>query len=287
MKATPTPRSPLSSGAISRLAAGMGVAVSLCGLAKAAESADTGAASAIEVMMEAQMEEAGRPLKDLETKYREALEKKRTAAQQAGNLDILVAVANELELLSGDLDAAPAPKLADLAKMRQIYRDQKARILPKVEQAALAVERSYVKDMNQLVIDLTKSGKTDEAVKVKERLAGFVESREAARKTPGNPVAVEPQAPKLPKTAQELTKYLLGTSWSVDDIKPRDGMIFYPNGDFKDKESTCRYTVTGPNSVTINWNANTAVWCEFSEDFTTMSERNGARKTFKLLGRVK
>lgn len=166
------------------------------------------------------MEDAARPLKDLDVKYREALEKKRTAAQQTGNLEILVAVATELDLLAEGLATAPVPKQPDLAKMRQIYRDQKARITPAVEKATLAVEQSYTKEMKQLVVDLTKAGKAEEALKVREKAEAFVKEREALRQEAaaaksGDPADAEAVREKnLEKAKKSLAKLLVENSWS-------------------------------------------------------------------------
>lgn len=188
-------------------------------------AADSGAASAIEVMMEAQFEDASKPLKDLDVKYREALEKKRNSAQQTGNLEALVALASELELLADGIDTAPPPKHPEMAKMRQIYRDQKTKILPQVEKATLAVERAYLKEMNQLVVDLTKSGKPDEALKVREKADAFAKEREAIRKEAAEAKSTDPavvatrKEKETAKTKKGLEKLLTENSWSwhLDD----------------------------------------------------------------------
>lgn len=119
------------------------MAVFVCGPAVAGGDNSDADLSAIEVMRDVQLETAARPLKELDAKYREALEKKRASAQESGNLSDLMAAKAELELLAAGDDTAPPPKQADLANLRQIYLEQKAKLAPQVAAAVLAVEREY------------------------------------------------------------------------------------------------------------------------------------------------
>lgn len=276
MNASNTARVARFAGLFRRPAAGFAVSLLLCAHPKAAESADSGAASAIEVMMEAQMEEAQRPLKDLDTKYREALEKKKATAQSSGNLEILVAVASELESLAEGLDSAPPPKHPDLAKMRQIYIDQRAKITPQVDRTALAVERSYIKEMNQLVVDLTKSGKAAEALKVRERLEGYVRERDAARKEAAEAKSTDPavvanrKEKETAKTKKGLEKLLTENSWSWhldDNENPAFTIRFLEGGKISGPSWLTAWEVTDGETVKITQMTTERYWTmRFSKD---------------------
>jgi hypothetical protein len=175
-----------------------------------------GEVAAIEVMREAQLEATERPLKDLQTKYREALEKRRASAQAAGNLDHLLEVRAELDLLEQGDDSATPPKQADLAKLRQIYRDQKAKLSTQVETAKLAVDRDFAKEMNALVLDLTKAGQADEARQVKEKLDAFIKDAQTRRQQAAapKPAVEEPAEVEDAKGVDALKKLLTSGSWS-------------------------------------------------------------------------
>jgi hypothetical protein len=188
-----------------------------------------GEIAAIEVLREAQLEAATRPLKDLETKYREALEKKRVTAQGAGNLDDLMAVRAELDLLAAGDEAAAPPQQADLAKLRQIYREQKTRLASQVETAVLAADRDFAKEMNVLILDLTKAGQTDEAVFVKGKLDAFIKEHQARRQQAAAPKpVVEDEAEEKLKGVDGLKNLLTTGSWSWhvgDTDTPSHGSI--------------------------------------------------------------
>jgi hypothetical protein len=90
----------------------------------------------------------------------------------------------------------------------------------------------------------------------------------------------------LPKSQKNLEEFLIGSSWSIGNTKAKDGFVFNRNGEFKSKERTLRYMITGPKSVVIIWSPSMSISCEFSEDFTFMKELSHARNVFKYLGRV-
>jgi hypothetical protein len=62
-----------------------------------------------------------------------------------------MAIRAELDLLAEGGDAAAPPKLADLAKLRQIYREQKTKLGAQVETAKLAADREFAKELNVIV----------------------------------------------------------------------------------------------------------------------------------------
>jgi hypothetical protein len=189
-----------------------------------------GEIAAIEVMREVQLEAAARPLNDLEVKYREALEKKRVTAQGSGNLDYLMAVRAELDLLAEGDEAAAAPQQADLAKLRQIYREQKTRLASQVESAMLAADRDFAKEMNTLILDLTKAGKADEALKVRTKLDAFIKEAQAKRLQAAapKPAADDPALEEDEKGVDALKKLLTSGAWSWhvgDTDTPSHGAI--------------------------------------------------------------
>jgi hypothetical protein len=201
------------------------------GTAVAANDGD-GAMAAIEVMRDAQLEAASRPLKDLATKYREALEKKRASAQETGNLENLMAVKAELEHLAKGDDSAPPPKAADLAKLRQIYRDQKAKLVPQVDAAVLAVNRDYAKEMTKLVTELTKAGKADEALKVREKLDELGKKQQAKREEGAAPAHPPTDGPRLPSGVAFLEGNWVLVSPEVRKPDARNNVSFDKNGNF-------------------------------------------------------
>ena len=258
-----------------------------------------GAMAAIEVMRDVQLEAASRPLKDLATKYREALEKKRTAAQESGNLESLVAVKAELELLAEGDDTAPPPKAADLAKLRQIYRDQKAKVAPQVEAALLAVDRDYAKELNKLVVDLTKAGKGDEALKVREKLDAFVKEQQAKRQQeaaakltpPGN----KPVAEDKPAGLDALKKLLVEGSWtwhSGDENAPAYGTIrLLEGGKISGLNWLTAWEVTDASTFKIFFQNNPSNYWRFklakNRKYANSVEGDGAMKGPKALKHVK
>lgn len=171
--------------------------------------------AAMEVMRDVQMDTATKPLKDLETKYREALERKRKSSQDAGNLEAVVAASAELDALAkGDDDATP-PRQEDLAKLRQIYQEQKAKLGPQIDASILKVEKEFVRDMNKLVTDLTKSGKTDQAVQVKEKLDEFIKERQEKQEASAAAASAEEDEEEPDgKGIRSLEKILTDGSWS-------------------------------------------------------------------------
>ena len=183
--------------------------------------------AAVEVMREASLENAAKPLKDLEAKYREALERKLAAAQASGDLDGLVAVRSELDLLAKGDASAPPPRAPDLAKLRQVYRDQQAKLKPQVETAIMAVERQFAKDLENLVVSLTKDGKTAEAVRVKQRLDTLIAEFQT-RKSKGT-VAQTADARK-PGT-EEKFEIAKGTKVTFCWIPPGEFMMGCKPGD--------------------------------------------------------
>ncbi len=201
-----------------------------CGsVANGANEAE-GEIAAVEVMREAQIEAAARPLKDLEIKYREALEKKRVTAQGSGNLDYLMAVRAELDILAEGDEAAAEPKQADLAKLRQIFREQKTRLASQVESAMLAADRDFAKEMNTLILDLTKAGKAAEAAQVRAQLDAFIKEAQAKRLLAAapKPAAEDPAVEEDDKGVDALKKLLTSGSWSWhvgDTDTPSHGAI--------------------------------------------------------------
>jgi len=194
----------------------MVILAGMSSLAPAQEDAN-GELSAIEVMREVQLDAATKPLKELEAKYRDALTKKQSSAQESGNLDNVLAIKKEIEILDDGDDSASPPANPELAKLRQIYREQKAKLAPQVKTAVAAVDREYVKQLNKLIVDQTKAGNTEMAVKVKEQLDAHAKDQTSANATAA---AMKPRVAesghndKSKGTERELKKLLTSSPWT-------------------------------------------------------------------------
>lgn len=92
-----------------------------------------------------------KPLADLTAQYRESLEKRKAAAQTAGDLDGVLAVDNEIAGIAKDNDQAPLPKDPELARLRKTYREQKAKISGQMTPRLLEIERQYGAGLEKLI----------------------------------------------------------------------------------------------------------------------------------------
>jgi hypothetical protein len=211
-----------------------------------------------------------------------------------------VAVKAELELLAQGDDTAPPPKLADLAKLRQIYRDQKAKVGPQVEAALLAVDRDYAKELNKLVVDLTKAGKADEALKVRETADAFVKEQQAKRQQAAaaklTPPGDKPVAEEIkPAGIDALKKLLVEGSWtwhSGDENAPAYGTIrLLEGGKISGLNWLTAWEVTDASTFKIFFQNNPSNYWRFklakNRKYANSVEGDGAMKGPKALKHVK
>ena len=108
-------------------------------------------------------------LKKLVEGYRAALERLQETLQAEGALEELLEVRKELESLrsTGQPVAAEA-KSARLKKLRGIFAQSKQSIVERQAAAVLQLSVTYKAALEDLVRELTKAGKVDEAVKAKQ-----------------------------------------------------------------------------------------------------------------------
>lgn len=132
------------------------------------------AVDALEMEREVGFSIERQPLEDLGKQYGEALEKRKTAAQAASDLDGATAASDELKkLASGDV-GKDLPKDAQVARLKKTYLEQIAKVQVQVSTKLVAVEKTYATGLDNLTAELTKAGRLDEAKQVRERKEAFI-----------------------------------------------------------------------------------------------------------------
>lgn len=128
---------------------------------------------------------------ELNQKYAAAVERGQKTAQDAGKLDEALAFKNESKLLAegGGIDAETAAAPAELKKLRGIYHQSLARLEQDKNRATIPIYNTLITGIDQLVISLTKAGRLDEAVFVKNKKDNLAEetakaAAKAAKLTP-------------------------------------------------------------------------------------------------------
>lgn len=96
-----------------------------------------------------------------------ALEKK---AQDAGNLDLVVAAKKEAEEFKNRKGPAPESKFAELGRLRKVYADESARILREEMEGVTTLVKGYRTKLLELQRELTQAGEIDAALKVQEEV---------------------------------------------------------------------------------------------------------------------
>lgn len=102
------------------------------------------------------------PPTELNSNYRQHLEKQKAAYQKEGKLDALLAINEELDTI----DSEPAENLSkfpELKRLQQVYRDQLSAHDAEVGKLKLELIRSFRKSADELVGELTKAGRIEEA----------------------------------------------------------------------------------------------------------------------------
>ena len=128
---------------------------------------------------------------ELNLKYAAAVERGQKTAQDAGKLDEALAFKNESQLLAegGGIAAETAAAPAELKKLRGIYHQSLARLEQDKNRATIPIYNTLITGIDQLVISLTKAGRLDEAVFVKNKKDNLAEetakaAAKAAKLTP-------------------------------------------------------------------------------------------------------
>lgn len=114
--------------------------------------------------------EAHKPLKELTDRYVAALGKCKADFQSAGNLDGIIEVNKAIEEIGKGI--LPDGKSADatLQKYEQVYLTQKEEAERSIERQLAKASETYLGLLTDLMTRLTKQGKIDEALKVREKV---------------------------------------------------------------------------------------------------------------------
>lgn len=133
------------------------------------------------------------PARDLEIKYREHLQRFREDYQAKGNLKAVIAVDEEMKSpgRSGDLQAFP-----ELFKFQETFNRQSVKLEQQAKKELSELMKFYRSNLSRLQIELTQSGKIEEAKLVlaeSERTATIAKEWEMALLLPpaGEPIILE------------------------------------------------------------------------------------------------
>ncbi len=150
--------------------------------------ADLAAASS---MREAALEMELKPLNKILEQYKLALQRLKGAAQAEGDLDGVVAADKALSnLLTGaafsPLSGAAFSPLSEnpkIAGIQQAHQKAHDELKKQVEVRSVAVARDYSNQLENMVKELTRTGKTEDALKVRKIREKFIDDYKAARAT--------------------------------------------------------------------------------------------------------
>ena len=152
--------------------------IGLCGTFPLPCSADPGNLSHAGRMEYDLTEEAHRealakvrePLAKLDEKYLAALEKRKAAAQAAGELDAVIVADEALKSFAAGKTPEENAKDAEVAKITKVYLAEHKRISATLNAGTLAAWKKYRAAMEALVGSLTKEGKIEDAKIVREEI---------------------------------------------------------------------------------------------------------------------
>jgi len=177
-----------------------------------------------------QKQDASKPLNQLNEKFRSALEKQKTELQAAGNLDGVL----EAQKGIADLDKGTTPDGASadpsIARLEEIYLKQRAEVEKAMEEPLRKAHQDYITHLEALALRLTKAGKIEEAIKVRNAL------EEAKKKQVAAATLKEMVKPGEPKV--EILSASYGTGGKYADVTARVKLYveekketFWANGD--------------------------------------------------------
>jgi hypothetical protein len=110
---------------------------------------------------------------ELNTQYGRALDEARGEAQKLGKLDEAVTIKSEqLRVTSGQpLPLVDEPDISEyLKRQRQTYRKSLSLLANRRDSALSVFQKAYTKELNELIISLTKQGRLEDAMAARERL---------------------------------------------------------------------------------------------------------------------
>lgn len=208
---------------------------------------------------------------------------KRDKALKKANEAFMVKVVKLQSTYSKNGDVESAKKLADLindsaGKDYKSYPSAARGFAATRDKDFKRINEIFIRELVKLQSKYTASGDFENAKKV----AALISDSVVKAANFGDQKA-------LPKTEDELRRFLIGTSWSQSHRSVENGLIFYSDGSFKHrsmKSPEGKYVISGPKTMSLIWNETTTIKCEFAADFSSFKELNGERNRLMLLGRV-
>jgi len=134
--------------------------------------------------------EARAPLAELKQKYLNALGALAEREQAAGRLDSLLEIRRIVEAAEAGAPADPPAVGGELGRLEEIYRRERARLEEQISQSLAPARAAYSAALEEVVTLLTREGRLEEALAVREELAALpAEGADAAPATaaPGHP----------------------------------------------------------------------------------------------------
>jgi hypothetical protein len=129
-----------------------------------AQDSDADPARKLRTQFEREMAILGKPLDDLNSKYREYLETQKNAYQKDGNLKGMLAVEEELANFGTKTSSeGTLSSFQELKKLQKIYREQRLAHEMKAIESKLSLVRSFAEKAQELARELTKQGRIEKA----------------------------------------------------------------------------------------------------------------------------
>ncbi len=208
---------------------------------------------------------------------------KRDKALERANKAFMVEVAKLQSDYSKNGDVESAKKLAALieesaGKDFKDYPLAARRVAASRDKDFKRINEIFIQELIKLQNKYTASGDFEHAKKV----AALIRNSVHKAANFGDQKA-------LPKTEDELKRFLIGTSWNAKPSAVESGLIFYRDGRFKSprmKTPMGKFVITSRKTMSLVWSETTTIKCEFSDDFSSFKELNGERNRWMLLGRV-
>lgn len=139
------------------------------------------------------IEMANKPLTEIQRKYKLALQQYKKDAQNAGDLEGVIAANKALELQEAGTPLSPLSDDPKIAKIQQTCQKVLEDMQMQVDARLFAVDREYANQLEDLIKKLTQAGSLEDAVKVRKIRDQFIEDYKAARarknQTSAKPVA--------------------------------------------------------------------------------------------------
>jgi hypothetical protein len=249
----------MTSGMTIRFAACIAMACSPCRITWAVEEPAAPEFAALRTLYEGKVKvEVQQPydgaVADLNVKYTAALNQAQQAAQQAGKLDDVLAVRAEKDAIgtgrgvaTADDEQTPPP----LKQLRSTYRAAIFRLESERLQRLQVLQAELGKAVDGLTITLTKQGRLDEALAVKQQREAFVAGIAASKlsseaSSPGGKRAMGSMAITLPGSTLKTTPFSVGTVVAGEKVTITPKEVRWSGGGTK-KGQFCDWRGHNPN----------------------------------------